>query len=285
MTQPVFRFAPSPNGELHCGHALSALLNFQAARHTDGRFLLRIEDIDLGRARDAYVDQIFDDLSWLGLIWEEPVRRQSEHMHEYAGAVDKLAAMGLTYPCFCTRQEIAAAASGSDPDGAPSYPGTCRHLGEAARRKATANGTPFALRLDMAAALTRIGRPLSFRKTDLEAGDEKQVQADPARWGDVVIARKDVPTSYHLSVVFDDALQGVTHIVRGMDLFASTDVHRVLQSLLKFPEPVYSHHRLILGEDGRKLAKSRPSQSLRALREGGATPADIIRMVRLEPGT
>ncbi|MGE0231984.1 MAG: tRNA glutamyl-Q(34) synthetase GluQRS [Flavobacteriaceae bacterium] len=283
MTQPVFRFAPSPNGELHCGHALSALLNHRAAQRSGGRFLLRIEDIDIGRAREEYVRGIFDDLTWLGLTWERPVRRQSEHIDDYGAAADRLAGMGLIYPCFCTRQEISRKAAGTDPDGAPLYPGTCRRLGEAERRARIEAGTPFARRLDMAAALSRIGGPVSFREGGFGDAPRKTVAADPARWGDVVIARKDVPTSYHLSVVVDDALQGVTHIIRGMDLYAATEVHRVLQILLDLPEPLYSHHRLIVDETGHKLAKSRASPSLRQLRDGGATPAEIAELVGLAP--
>jgi len=283
MTQPVFRFAPSPNGYLHLGHALSAILNHRAARRCGGRFLLRIEDIDPARALAHHVEQIFDDLAWLGLAWEEPVRRQSRHMPDYAAAIGRLEAAELLYPCFCTRRDIAAATRDADPDGAPLYPGTCRRLPPAGRRARLGSGASFALRLDMGAALERIGTPLTFAERDpLAAGGAGTVLADPARWGDVVIRRKDVPTSYHLSVVVDDGLQGITHVVRGLDLKASTDVHRVLQTLLGLPAPLYHHHRLILGADGRKLSKSAGAISLRRLREQGAAPADICRAVGLE---
>jgi glutamyl-Q tRNA(Asp) synthetase len=287
MPQPVFRFAPSPNGELHLGHALSALIGYERARACGGRFLLRIEDIDQGRSRDRFVAQIFEDLAWLGLAWEKPVVFQSQRMPAYAEAAARLRAMGLLYPCFATRAEIEAAAAGgpADPDGAPLYPGLYRgrDTSEVARRLAA--GEPFALRIDMeralAAAAAKLGgEALAF--TELaEDGTPQTVVADPARWGDAVIVRKDVPTSYHLAVVVDDAWQGVTHVTRGHDLFAATDLHRLLQVLLDLPAPFYHHHRLITDEHGRKLAKSARDTSLWALRESGATPADIRRLVGL----
>jgi glutamyl-Q tRNA(Asp) synthetase len=286
MAPPVFRFAPSPNGELHLGHALSALAGFERARACGGRFLLRIEDIDQGRSRERFVAQIFADLAWLGLTWEEPVVLQSQRMPAYAEAAARLRAMGLLYPCFATRAEIEAAASGpADPDGAPLYPGLYkgRDRGEIARR--TAAGEPFALRIDMeramAAAAAKLGgAALGFTELS-EDGTPRTVVADPARWGDAVIVRKDVPTSYHLAVVVDDAWQGVTHVTRGRDLFAATDLHRLLQVLLELPAPLYHHHRLITDDQGRKLAKSARDTSLKALRESGATPADIRRLVGL----
>jgi glutamyl-Q tRNA(Asp) synthetase len=275
--QPVFRFAPSPNGELHLGHAFSALTDFAAAQAAGGRFLLRIEDIDPTRCRPEYDVAIFVDLRWLGLTWEEPVRRQSEHMAEYAAALDRLAAQGLVYPAFLSRAEIAAATkpdSPRDPDGAPLYPGNDRDLpaNEAAARIAA--GAPYTLRLAMARAVAAAG-PLS------RVEDGAAVAADPLAWGDVVLARRETPTAYHLSVVVDDAAQGITHVVRGRDLYAATAMHVLLQRLLGLPSPAYRHHRLILDEHGRKLSKSDRDTSLRALRNAGATPQDIRRMVGL----
>ncbi|KAA5598293.1 tRNA glutamyl-Q(34) synthetase GluQRS [Blastochloris sulfoviridis] len=283
--RPVFRFAPSPNGYLHLGHALSALLNAAAARAAGGRLLLRIEDIDTSRCRPAFEAAILEDLAWLGLAWEEPVRRQSAHFDDYRAALGRLEAMGLAYPAVESRGEIrsfvaAREADGTawprDPDGVPLYPGAgaCVDANEGARRMAV--GAPYVIRLDMRAALERVGRPLDWP----EEG-QGRVAADPAAWGDVVLARKDIPTSYHLSVVVDDALQGVTHVVRGQDLYAATAVHRLLQELLGIPVPSYRHHRLVLDDAGRKLSKSTGAVSLRALRQRGATPADIRRMVGL----
>jgi len=285
MTIPVFRFAPSPNGYLHLGHALSALVNFEMARVTGGRFLLRIEDIDMARCRPHYEDAIYEDLAWLGLTWEQPVRRQSTHLDDYSAALARLD--DLVYPGFETRGEIARLVAERerhapwprDPDGAPLYPGNARALSAAERRRRIAAGEPYALRLDMAAAIARTG-PLTWVETG--GGDEtKSVVASPQMWGDVVLARKETPTSYHLSVVVDDACQGVTHVVRGRDLFASTSVHRLLQALFALPEPTYYHHRLILDADGKKLSKSTRATALRALREEGASAADIRRMVGL----
>ncbi|MBB4304329.1 glutamyl-Q tRNA(Asp) synthetase [Rhodobium orientis] len=284
MTGPVLRFAPSPNGRLHLGHALSALLNFEMARDAGGRFLLRIEDIDVGRARPEFEQAIYEDLAWLGIAWEEPVRRQSEHFSDYEAALKTLKAQGLVYRSVATRKEIAdeiasrEAKDGKpwprDPDGAPLYP---FEPGDA-----PAGDAPPAWRLDMRAAIDRIGQPLSWQETGAGPdGETGEVAARPQAWGDVLVARKEVPTSYHLSVVVDDALEGVTHVVRGRDLFWSTSVHRLLQGLLGLPAPVYRHHRLILDDDGRKLSKSRRDTSLSELRAAGATPADIRRMVRL----
>ena len=285
-TQPVFRFAPSPNGELHLGHAYSALVDFRMARAAGGRFRLRIEDIDRTRCRPEYEAGIYRDLAWLGLDWETPVRRQSEHFGAYAAALDQLRAMGLVYPAFLSRAEIAARGRAPDwprdPDGAPLYPGDDRDLDpdEAARR--IASGAPHAFRLRMGAAAARAG-PLSWVETGSETGEGQAltVAADPRAWGDVVLARKETPTSYHLSVVVDDAAEGVTHVVRGRDLFHATAVHVLLQRLLGLPQPVYHHHPLITDADGRKLSKSDRDTSLRALREAGATPAEVRRMVGL----
>lgn len=285
MTVPVLRFAPSPNGELHLGHALSAITGFEMARRLGGRFLLRIEDIDIARTREAFVAGIYEDLAWLGLTWEQPVLRQSEHFAVYAAAAERLEAMGLLYPCFATRSEIMAAATPGavDPDGAPIYPGLHKHLqpGEVAARKA--RGEPFALRLNMARALELAaeklqGRKLSFFELDGQSASER-VEAAPVCWGDAVIVRKDTPTSYHLSVVVDDARQGITHVTRGRDLYAATDLHRLLQVLLDLPEPLYHHHRLLTDAEGRKLSKSARDTSLRSLRETGAAPAEVRRLI------
>ena len=283
----VFRFAPSPNGEMHLGHALSALIGYERAQMLGGRFLVRIEDIDTGRSRAQFVAGIFADLAWLGIAWEEPVVFQSQRMPAYGAAARRLEEMGLLYPCFATRAEIEAAAAGgpADPDGAPLYPGLFRgrDAREVARRKAA--GEPFALRIDMGAAISvaaaRLGgAPLVFTEHD-EDGRPQEIAARPERWGDAVIVRKDVPASYHLAVVVDDAWQGVTHVTRGRDLYAATDLHRLLQLLLDLPAPIYQHHRLVTDAHGRKLAKSARDTSLRSLRESGATPADVRRMVGL----
>ncbi len=285
MTQPVFRFAPSPNGLLHLGHAFSALCNDVLARRMGGRLLLRIEDIDVTRCRPEFEAAIRDDLAWLGLGFETPVRRQSEHFGEYRAAAARLAAMGLLYPCFCSRKEIAAAVAAResqdqgiwprDPDGAPLYPRTCRALGEDEARARIAAGEPHALRLDMERALVQAGGDLAYRRFEAD-GSESLVTADPARWGDAVILRKEISASYHLAVVHDDALQGVTHVVRGADLEAATDLHVLLQRLLGYPTPRYHHHGLIRDETGDKLAKSRASTPLAELRAQGMS-ADAIR--------
>jgi glutamyl-Q tRNA(Asp) synthetase len=286
--RPVFRFAPSPNGELHLGHALSALLGFEQALACGGRFLLRIEDIDTGRTRPAFVAGIIEDLRWLGLAWEEPVVFQSQRFPAYRVAAQRLQDMGLLYPCFATRAEIDAAASpdAQDPDGAPLYPGLYkgRDASEVARRRAA--GELFALRLDMAKALAAAAgkprsTPLTFTELAEEDGSPQIMAAQPERWGDAVIVRKDVPASYHLAVVVDDAWQGVTHVTRGQDLLAATDLHRLLQVLLDLPEPLYRHHRLITDAAGRKFAKSARDTSLKSLREAGQQPADIRRLVGL----
>jgi glutamyl-Q tRNA(Asp) synthetase len=289
MPPPVFRFAPSPNGYLHLGHAFSALLNFDLARQTGGRLLLRIEDIDLTRCRPEFEVAIHEDLAWLGIAWEQPVRRQSEHLADYRAALERLSAQGPVYPSFETRAEIAKLgaqreASGRwprDPDGAPLYPGTAKLLSSDERARLLESDTPYALRLDMAAACDRAGDLHWAEHGEGPAGETGTVAARPEAWGDVILARKETPTSYHLSVVVDDALQGVTEVVRGQDLFWSTSVHRLLQKLLGLPQPAYRHHRLILDAAGRKLSKSTEATGLRELRAGGATPADIRRLVGL----
>jgi glutamyl-Q tRNA(Asp) synthetase len=287
MTHPVFRFAPSPNGHLHLGHALSALMNFDMARAAGGRFLLRVEDIDAARCRPDYEQSIYNDLAWLGITWEQPVRRQSEHFDDYRAALARLDALGLVYPSFESRGDIARLVAERethapwprDPDGAPLYPGDARMLAPSERKRRMESGAPYALRLDMAAAVARTGA-LTWSETGSES-KTGSVAAAPQAWGDVVLARKEAPTSYHLAVVVDDARQGVTHVVRGQDLFRSTSVHRMLQALLGLPPPSYHHHRLILDAEGKKLSKSTRATALRSLRESGATAADIRRMVGL----
>ena len=291
MPPPVFRFAPSPNGYLHLGHARSALLNYDLALQSGGRMLLRIEDIDVARCRPEYEQAIHEDLAWLGIVWEQPVRRQSEHLALYREAVDRLTREGLLYPAFESRADIArlvrekqqTGAWPCDPDGAPLYPGASGSLSVDERDREKRAGSPYALRLDMGAAIARAG---SLSWTELGAGPHGEtgdVPARPEQWGDVILARKDTPTSYHLSVVIDDALQGITHVVRGQDLFWATGVHRLLQALLGLPQPLYWHHPLLLDETGRKLSKSTQSTALRELRAGGVTPADVRRLVGINP--
>ncbi|HZG30313.1 MAG TPA: tRNA glutamyl-Q(34) synthetase GluQRS [Ensifer sp.] len=287
-TPPVFRFAPSPNGYLHLGHALSALLNHEMAKAANGRLLLRIEDIDIARCRPEYEQAIHEDLGWLGIDYEHPVRRQSEHIEAYAQALDRLKAMCLVYPAFMSRGEVKRfvadeEATGKqwprDPDGAPLYPPLDRNLSQAEAEARIAAGRQHVWRLDMAKALAATGQTLSFVETG--PTHARTLALDPTIWGDVMLWRWDAPSSYHLSVVVDDALQVVTHVVRGLDLFAATPVHRLLQALLGLPTPVYHHHRLILGEDGRKLSKSRGDTTLAALRASGLTPLDIRHLVGL----
>jgi glutamyl-Q tRNA(Asp) synthetase len=260
------RFAPSPTGLLHLGHAHAALF----AAHAGGRFLLRLEDIDRTRCRPEYAAAALADLAWLGLAWAQPVRVQTEHFAEYAAVLAGLQARGLLYPCFCTRAEIAASASAPHgPEGAL-YSGTCRALTAAQRAEKMEGGLPYALRLDMAAALRAVPQPLWFD----EAG-EGRLRCDPASFGDVVLARKDTPASYHLCVCHDDALQGVTLVTRGVDLKPATQLHRLLQELCGWPAPAYRHHGLLLGPDGKRLAKRDHAPTLRALREAGRTPTEV----------
>ena len=273
--QPVYRFAPSPNGYLHLGHAYSALLNFERAQKNGGRFLLRIEDIDLGRSRPEFEQAIYDDLAWLGITWEEPVLRQSEHLAFYAEAIETLDKGGLLYPCFCTRSERMQSSSLlKDPDGAPLYSGQCRHLDPRLRAEKLNANLPHVKRIDMERALKDLSPALTFEEFGLDL-NARMIAAQPERWGDAVLARKDVPTSYHVSVVLDDARQGVTDVLRGADLLASTDLHRLLQALFDLPTPRYHHHDLIVDSDGDKLAKSKGSKALRDLRAEGVTPAAI----------
>jgi glutamyl-Q tRNA(Asp) synthetase len=284
VTQPVFRFAPSPNGRLHLGHAYSALLNWDFAQRWGGRFLLRLEDIDTVRCRPELAAAVEEDLTWLGLTWEKPVRRQSLHLAEYGAVVAGLKSRGLVYPCFCSRRDIAdtvarCAKVGDlhprDPDGAPLYPGTCRSLPPETAQTRIRSAEPHAWRLDMARAVDSCPGPHAFVRFARD-GSSETVDAAPARWGDAVLVRKDIPTSYHLSVVVDDALQEITHVVRGTDLEAATGLHVLLQALLGFASPRYHHHGLVLDRSGDKLSKTRRSQSLAELREQGVT-ADRVR--------
>ncbi|WP_234822849.1 tRNA glutamyl-Q(34) synthetase GluQRS [Ensifer adhaerens] len=292
-TPPVFRFAPSPNGLLHLGHALSALLNHDMAKAANGRFLLRIEDIDQTRCRPEFEAAIFEDLAWLGLNWERPVRRQSEHLDAYASALHRLGELGVVYPSVMTRGEIKAAVTDAeaggkawprDPDGSPLYPGRERELRQSERAALIASGKAYAWRLDMAKALALLGGgPLSWRESGAgPAGETGAITADPAAWGDIILSRSDAPSSYHLSVVVDDALQGITHVVRGRDLYHATAVHRLLQQLLGLPEPLYHHHRLVLGPDGRKLSKSNQDTGIAAFRAAGRAPEEVLEHVAQE---
>lgn len=279
----VTRFAPSPTGFLHLGHAFAALTAEAAARDRGGRFLLRIEDIDLARCRRAFEQAILEDLNWLGVAFEQPVRRQSEHFADYEAALAKLDEMGLLYPCFCTRKEIneEIALSGAAPHGpdGPQYPGTCRALVPAARAARIAAGDVFALRFDSAKAAA-LGQTLTFEEKGAGPDGERGTRiVYPAQLGDVVLARKDMPASYHLAVVTDDALQGVTLVTRGHDLFSATPIQRLLQALLGLPEPAYAHHRLILDAEGRKFSKRDAAVTLRHLRENGVTPEGIRAMI------
>jgi glutamyl-Q tRNA(Asp) synthetase len=279
---PILRFAPSPNGLLHLGHAYSALFTEHWARALGGRFLLRIEDVDPARSKPEFTEAIFEDLAWLGLDWPEPVLRQSDRLPAYIEAAGRLVRLRLLYPCFCSRAEIAATATGADPDGAPLYAGICRHLRAAEIEARLDQGEAVQYRLDMVRAVSLSG-PLTLTQAQPTPADRRQIRyARPERWGDVVIQRKDVPASYHLSVVVDDAAQGVTHVTRGRDMEAATDIHVLLQFVLGLPSPTYTFHRLLLDADGRKLAKSRGSTSLRDLRAEGWTAADVRRELGFE---
>jgi glutamyl-Q tRNA(Asp) synthetase len=280
------RFAPSPNGRLHLGHAYCALKNQHIAKELGSLMLLRIEDIDLTRCSPDLEQAIYDDLGWLGIEWQKPVRRQSEHFDDYSGALERLIAQDFAYPSVMTRGEIKAHVrafeeSGKswprDPDGTPIYPGIERDNTSAKRQAIIDSGKPFAWRLDMDKALAHISHDLFWSESG--DGDSGQIIAEPSKWGDVVLSRSDAASSYHLSVVVDDALQGITHVVRGMDLFHATSIHRLLQHLLALPAPSYHHHRLILDEAGHKLSKSNKSTALFELREAGITPSDIRGLV------
>jgi glutamyl-Q tRNA(Asp) synthetase len=269
----VTRFAPSPTGYLHLGHAASALAGWTAAKHADGRFLLRIEDIDTQRCRPAFEAAIYEDLAWLGLDWERPVRRQSEHMADYRSALQRLEALGVIYPCFCSRKEIeaeiaAAAHAPHGPEG-PIYPGTCRGLSPAARAERIDRGDPYALRIDAAHAATLTG-PLTWQEQSTG-----QVVVDPLLLGDAVLARKDVATSYHLAVTVDDGNQGVSLVTRGQDLFHATHLHRLLQALLGLAEPTYRHHPLLKNEQGERLSKRDGALALRQMRTDGLSAAEV----------
>lgn len=279
----IFRFAPSPNGHLHLGHAFSALLNQKLARTFSGRLLLRIEDIDPERSRRAFEIALLEDLDWLGVTWDEAPRRQSEHLVDYGAALEALVGRGLAYPCFCSRSDIARAGAEKrdrqrDPDGALFYPGTCRALTAEEIAARIASGARFSLRLDVVRALAsaeaRAAAPLTYR--EFYEGDEViEMPAAPEAWGDALIGRRDVPASYHIACVLDDHAQGVTDVVRGLDLEKATGLHRLIQALLGLKAPDYRHHRLVLDKDGRKLAKSKDSPSLRELRASGVSAADI----------
>jgi glutamyl-Q tRNA(Asp) synthetase len=263
-------------------------MNADMARENQGRFLLRIEDIDQTRCTPQFEQDIYDDLSWLGLSWEQPVRRQSQHFDDYRLALEKLVAMDLAYPAFLTRGEVKAIVKASeaggtpwprDPDGGALYPDSDKQRSSAERQSRLAANAPFAWRLNMKNAIAQLDEPLFW--DEFGSGQHQTIKADPAQWGDVVLSRSDAPSSYHLSVVLDDALQGITDVVRGMDLYHATAIHRLLQQLLNLPAPNYHHHRLILGDDGRKLSKSKGSTGLAALRAAGKTPSDIHRLVGL----
>jgi len=277
----VTRFAPSPTGLLHLGHAYSALFAFEAATRNRGRFLLRMEDIDFTRCRREFELAILEDLEWLGLEWETPVRRQSDHRYEYVTAADQLRVRGLMYPCFCTRKDIqreieAAGAAPHGPEG-PLYPGVCRSLSDDERQSRIASGESFAMRLDLNRAIAEAGDHLEWM--DLERGLQK---AQPEILGDVVLVRKDIGCSYHLAVVVDDALQGVTRITRGVDLFEATHVQRLLQELLSLPTPEYHHHPLICDPDGKRLAKRDEAETLRSLKSRGLSACELRKRLEFE---
>jgi glutamyl-Q tRNA(Asp) synthetase len=270
----VTRFAPSPTGLLHIGHAWSAMFAFESAMRAAGRFLLRIEDIDFTRCRPEFESALYEDLHWLGLHWETPVLRQSEHLADYAAAAEQLKNQGLLYPCFCTRKEIqreieAAGGAPHGPDG-PVYPGTCRDLSPSDRKARMQNVETFAWRLDLQKSLDQIGHSLRW----FDHGKGWQTAA-PELFGDVVLVRKDIGCSYHLAVVHDDALQRVTRVTRGLDLFEATHIQRVLQELLGLPVPEYHHHALVCDVHGRRMAKRDESESIRSLRERGIKPSEI----------
>jgi glutamyl-Q tRNA(Asp) synthetase len=276
----VTRFAPSPTGYLHLGHVRSALEGWRAARRDGGRFLVRLEDIDRARCREEYGAAILEDLLWLGLDWDGPVRKQSEHFDDYRDALARLDGLGVLYPCFCTRREIQAeiARAGGAPhgDAGPPYPRTCRRLGSEEVAAKSQSGVDYASRLDLARALELTG-PLEWIE------GECRRQADPAMLGDVVLARKEIPVSYHLAVTVDDAIQGVTLVTRGADLAAATHIHRVLQALLRLPTPRYRHHPLLTDAAGRRLAKRDGALTIRALRQQGMSQVDVIAMAEAAP--
>jgi glutamyl-Q tRNA(Asp) synthetase len=282
----VTRFAPSPTGYLHLGHVRSALEGWSAARRSGGRFLLRIEDIDRGRCREEHIAAIIEDLAWLGLGWDGEVRRQSEHFADYREALDRLDSLGVLYPCFCTRREILAeiTRAGGAPQGeaGTTYPGACRRLGPRERAGKLGSGADYALRLDLGRALALTG-PLDWIEEG--GGAPRRVAADPAPQGDVVIARKEFPASYHLAVTVDDAIQGVTLVTRGEDLAPATHIHRLLQGLLGLPTPRYRHHELLTDPAGRRLAKRDHARTIRSMRASGLSAADVLAQARSRKAT
>jgi glutamyl-Q tRNA(Asp) synthetase len=279
MSEPIVtRFAPSPTGYLHLGHAFSALIAWRRAREAGGQFLLRLEDIDPARCRPEFAAAILEDLAWLGLDWDGEVRVQSAHLPEYQAVLDTLTTRVLLYPCFCTRADIIrevaqSAAAPHSPDGAPLYPGTCRGLSEDERAARTAAGERYALRVDMRRALATVSQPLTFHELD-----ERAIECHPEQFGDVVLARKDAPASYHLCVSHDDALQGVTLVTRGEDLKHATHLHRLLQAMMDWPVPIYAHHPLLTDPAGRRLAKRDRAATLHDLRAAGHSPAEVRAM-------
>ncbi len=283
--QQIFRFAPSPNGALHLGHAFAAWQNMDAAARAGGTLLLRLEDIDTTRCTNALEAQMLEDLHWIGMRWRDPVRRQSDHFDDYLKALDQLRQLDLVYPAFLTRGEIRDAVRKKeasqqtwprDPDGTPLYPGVERNLSTGAQQDLINTGRAFAWRLNTGKAIAHVGGALSWQETGQgPQGQSGTIAADPAAWGDVVIARKDIPTSYHLSVVVDDGIQGVSDVIRGHDLFAATSIHRLLQVILGLQAPLYCHHLLIGDSTGRKLSKSDRDTSIRSLRNAGLTPDDV----------
>ncbi len=285
FARTIVRFAPSPNGYLHLGHAYSALMNGMLAAETGGRFLLRMENIDTTRCRPEFESAVLEDLHWIGLSWEEPVWRQSDHFRTYADALNRLERRGLVYPCFCSRGDIMAAVTSrqnwpSDPDGTPLYPGTCKHLSAERRAQRFASGERASYRLDMQRALAAIGGPLTWN--EYRGGTQRfEEQATPAVWGDAVLSRRDIATSYHVAVVVDDAAQGVTDVVRGEDLFMATNLHRLLQTLLDLPAPNYHHHALLRDGAGQKLAKSLRAKPLRTFRQEGQTRDAVLARIGL----
>jgi glutamyl-Q tRNA(Asp) synthetase len=282
----VTRFAPSPTGHLHLGHAYSALLGYRTARKSGGRFLLRIEDIDRARCRAEFETAISDDLAWLGLAWEQPVRRQSDHFDDYRAALARLESLGVLYPCFCSRKDIAAASSAPHPapnaaGDAAIYPGTCRHLDPDLAAERQAHGDPFALRLDIGKAMARTG-PLVFWNAEPDGETWRETPAEPERLGDVVLGRRDMPASYHLCATLDDQLQGITLVIRGEDLLPATHIHRLLQALLGLASPCYRHHVLLANESGERLSKRDGAVTLRSLRANGMSAGAVRAMAGFE---
>jgi glutamyl-Q tRNA(Asp) synthetase len=287
MTQTdktITRFAPSPSGDLHLGHAYSAKLNYDFACVNDGEFILRIEDIDQLRCKTEYANSIIVDLHWLGLKWPTPTRRQSNHFEDYAKALQKLENKGLLYPCFCTRRDIREEINESSraphlgakmgPEGLI-YPGICKHLTDGERLQKIADGIPHAMRIDLEKAMSKIAEPLYW--TDLKTGKQK---AEPELMGDLVLARKDFPTSYHLSVVVDDDIQNISHVIRGEDLYYASHFQRLLQHLLGLKPVIYDHHPLLKTKDGNRLAKRDKSITIKSIRESGKSPVELEAMIK-----